>query len=265
MSSSPSPLFRLANGSVLRVLSAKELVRIPVWKNNRIIDREHAAAIQRDVGAAVSTLDHGYHLAILAEEDAAGRMVDQQYIIDGQHRLQVLKTHFDTTLCAADFPVLVFERRFVSEGELIEHFNTINKSKPVQPWVDEPMILNNYVKAVELAFHSKRQILIRPGGCHRPYLSSDRLREALKTRFKSLPATQKGADAFAAAAKAWNDHAVATADVFVLGIRATKKREFFEKGAKIGFVLACDDRFAWVDEVLRTINSSTNTSTNATN
>ncbi len=248
-----SSLFRLANGSDVRIISAKDLIRIPVWKNNRIIDREHAATIQRDVGAAVSTLDHGYHIAILPEEDAGGHTVDQQYIIDGQHRLQVLKSHFDGTLCAADFPVLIFERRFATEGELIEYFNIINNSKPVQPWVDEALIMNNYVKAVELAFHSKRHIFIRSGGCHRPYLSSDRLREALRARFKFLPATQKGADAFAASAKVWNDNAVATSDVFMLGIKAAKKREFFEKGTKIGFVLAFDDKFAWVDQVLRTI------------
>ena len=31
-------LFHLANGAEVHVMSAKALVRIPVWKNNRIID-----------------------------------------------------------------------------------------------------------------------------------------------------------------------------------------------------------------------------------
>ncbi len=246
-------LLRLANGADVRILTAKDLVRIPVWKNNRIIDRAHVADIQRDVGSNVRQLDHGYHVALLAEEDATGHPVDQHYVVDGQHRLQVLKAHFDATLCAEDFPVLVFERRFTTEGELIEYFNTINKSKPVQPWVDETLILNNYVRALEVAFAGKRLALIRPGGCHRPYLSSDRLRDALRGHMRVLPATQKGAEAFAAAAKAWNDRVIATGDVYVLGIRAAKKREYFEKGAKIGFVLAYDDRFAWIGEVLTAI------------
>jgi hypothetical protein len=242
------PLFSLANGAEARIMNASDLIRIPVWKNNRIIDHAHVAEIARDVSP--QHLDHGYHVACVAEEDAAGGTIEQRYIIDGQHRVCVLRRHFED-LCAVDFPVLFFERRFTTEGEVIEYFNAINKCKPVQPWVDENLVLNNLVRALEDAFENRRTRYIRPGGCHRPYLSADRLRDALRgVGIAALPNSAQGAEAWAARVKAWNDTAVAS-DVYVLGIRSAAKRGFFEKGAKVGFVLAYDDRYPWIKETLK--------------
>ncbi len=105
------------------------------------------------------------------------------------------------------------------------------------------------MKSLEDVLNTKRQFFIRPGGCHRPYLSSDRIRDGLRIHFDKLIPTAKGALEFATKAKEWNDAAVKN-DTFVLGIRGTKKKEFFEKGAKIGFVLAYDDRLSWISEIL---------------
>lgn len=237
-------IFQCYNGASARILSAKDLLSIPVWKNNRIIDHDHVSEIRREIGD-VRFLDHGYHVAHLQEEDAGGNPVIQRYIIDGQHRCQVLRDHFDTVLCAEDFPVMVFERRFTTEGELIEYFNALNKCKPVQPWVDENLVLNQYVHALEEAFDNRRTRFLRSGGCHRPYLSADRVRDTLRAFWKLLPPTAKGATDFAAAVKTWNDEAVRN-DTFVLGIRSAAKRAFFEKGAKLGFVLAYDEKYPWV-------------------
>jgi hypothetical protein len=241
-------LFQLANGAIVKTMSAKELVGIPVWQNNRIIDHGHVSEIQRDV-KQVRMLDHNYHIGILKEEDAGGYLVEQRYIVDGQHRHQVLLQHFRNELCAADFDVLVYECRFETEGELIEYFNAINKVKPVDQWKDDILILNNYVQAMDEVFRSRRTIYLRDARCHRPYLSTDRLRDALREHLSVLPATAQGAKDFAEKAKAWNDAAMKN-ETFVLGIRATKKRDFFEKGAKIGFVLAYDDKFGWIKECL---------------
>jgi hypothetical protein len=242
-------LFQLANGASAHLLSAKDLVAIPVWKNNRIIDHAHVADIAKH--ANPRHLDHGYHVGILAEEDASGRPVDQPYIIDGQHRITVLRKYFEDTLCAEDFHVLVFERRFTTEGELIEYFNNLNKAKPVQPWVDENLVLNQCIRAIEDAFDNRKARLIRPGGCHRPYLSADRLRDALKALgLSNLPNTAQGAEALARRIKDWNDAAIRN-DLYTLGIRSIQKRGFFEKGAKVGFVLAHDDRFMWLKDMLK--------------
>lgn len=241
-------LHTLSNGANVILIQAKDLVKIPVWKNNRIIDYDHVAEIEREV-SDVRLLDHGFHIGVLAEEDAKGKLVDQRYIIDGQHRHQVLQKYFEKTLCGQDFPILVFQKKFETEGELIEYFNDVNKSKPIQPWLDENLILNNYVKDLSNVFNATRKIFIRQGNCYRPYLSTDRLREALRAQFSNIVPTAKGSLEFATKAKEWNDTAVKS-ETFVLGIRGAKKQEFFEKGAKIGFVLAYDDRFSWISEIL---------------
>ncbi len=240
-------LFSLANGATLRILSAKELIAIPVWKNNRIIDHSHVAEIARDVNPR--HLDHGYHIASVAEEDAGGGHVNQQYIIDGQHRVCVLRKYFENAACA-DFPILVFERRFTTEGEVIEYFNAINKCKPVQPWVDENLVLNNCVRAIEDAFENRKTRLIRPGGCHRPYMSADRLRDALRSvGIAGLPNTAQGAEAFARRVKAWNDRIVLN-ESYADTIGSRARKALYEKGKRMGFVLAYDDRFPWLKECL---------------
>ena len=48
--------------------------------------------------------------------------------------------------------------------------------------------------------------------------------------------------------KAWNDAAIDSD--YVGTIRSTTKRNFFEKGAKIGFVLAYDERYPWLTQTL---------------
>ncbi len=239
-------LFTSANGATLRILTARDLIATSVWKNNRIIDHGHVEEIRKSVDPR--HLDQGYHIAIVAEEDAGGHPIEQRYIIDGQHRVCVLRRYFEENLCMADFPVLVFERRFATEGELIDYFNAINRCKPVQPWIDENLVLNNYVRALEEAFDNRKTRVIRSTGCHRPYLSAEKVRDALRTT-KGLVATAKGAEDFAARVKAWNDHAV-TSDVYMLGIRSKDNRTAFEKGVKMGFVLAYDDRFPWIKECL---------------
>ncbi len=234
-------LHRLANGAEVRVLSVKDLIATPIWKNNRIIDHSHVANIRRNV-ASIRHLDHGFHIAHLSEEDAGGNTVEQRYIIDGQHRACVLRIHFEENPGTEPFSVLVFERRFTTEGELIEYFNALNACKPVQPWTDENLIINNYVRALEEVFGNLRNRFLRPGMCHRPYLSVDKLREALRN-MKGLPATARDAEAFAGRVKAWNDACILAPP----RIGNAKRREFFEKGTRLGFVLAYDEKFPWIE------------------
>jgi hypothetical protein len=240
-------IFTSANGATVRVLSAKELISIAIWKNNRIIDYGHVDQIRKTVNPR--HLDHGYHVAVISEEDASGCPVEQRYIVDGQHRICVLRRFFSESLCEPDFSVLVFERRFTTEGELVDYFNGINQCKPVQQWVDENLVLNNYVRALEEVFENPKARVIRPGGCHRPYLSAEKLREALRNT-TGLVSTAKGAAEFATRVKAWNDRVMAN-DVYTLGIRSTVNRSFFDKGCKIGFVLAYNEKFPWIKECLK--------------
>ena len=95
-------------------------------------------------------------------------------------------------------PFSSLKRRFTTEGELIDYFNAINKCKPVQPWVDENLILNNLVRALEEAFENRRTRVIRSVGCHRPYISAERIREILRNvGIAKFPTSTQGADAWA--------------------------------------------------------------------
>ena len=55
-------LHTLSDGSSVRAMKASELVKIPVWKGNRIIDPTHVAQIRDTIGSNVRALDFGYRL-----------------------------------------------------------------------------------------------------------------------------------------------------------------------------------------------------------
>jgi hypothetical protein len=86
------------NGATLHKITVKELLKIPIWKGNRILDLAHVAEIQKAIGSNINHLDSGYYIVEYEELDATNTPVLQSYIIDGQHRAAVLKEHFDTTL-----------------------------------------------------------------------------------------------------------------------------------------------------------------------
>lgn len=245
-------LFHLANGCDVKTITAKDLIKIPVWRNNRLLDRDHMLEIRNAIGKNIQLLDHGYQIAILVEQDAAGNDIEQKYIIDGQHRLQVIKHYFEEEIiCAVDFPILVYERLFDTERELIEHFNAINKCKPLKPMEDENLTLNAYIHALQKVFPgpNKRCPLLRPGLTHRPYLSTDRLRDVLRTHIHQLPKTEQDILEFAKRSQQYNEKLIKN-DVWILGIDNNKRREFFERGQKCGFILAYDERLPWIAEIL---------------
>jgi hypothetical protein len=125
------------------------------------------------------------------EPDATGTPVRQSYLIDGQHRCHILRS-----ATALDFPVIVTEKDVASESDAIDFFNTINTVKPQQWSIDPALIVNLYIVELEKAFPK----MIRPS-THRPYLSVDRLREALKR----LPLKAKAVTACVAKARAKNE------------------------------------------------------------
>lgn len=244
-------LFVTSSGAHVFALHAKELIKIPVWRGNRILDYGHVAEIKADVGDRIDFLNNStYHVARVTEMDAAGCEVTQRYIIDGQHRHQVIKMYVEANpLFAPDFQVLVCEQEFLSEVQLIEHFNMINRCKPLKPMEDENLIVNSYLQTIPFAFGAKKK-MFRSGACHRPNLSTDKLREGLKLHIARLPKTEKGIEEFASRLKTYNDR-ITVDETFVLGIKSEKRRDLFEKGQKVGFVLAYDDRLPWISIVLK--------------
>lgn len=267
-----------ADGAALVTLNAKDLVAIPVWKNNRNLDHGHAKKLAEQIGDQVQLLDRGYVVAVLREDDAGGAPVDQPYILDGQHRAHVLRQHFKghpapfdplvvtqpniaeqssardgrsyltgrTASEASSFTVTATVRRVESEAQLIEYFNAINNIKPIQQWIDQPMILNNYVCALEQTFNTRKRTYIRPGKTCRPYLSSDLVREVLTRHFDALPKTEAGVRSFVERVAAWNESLLRTKEAYASLIPNKKRAEMFEKGAAIGFVLGYDETLPWI-------------------
>lgn len=222
-------MFTFHDGSILRIMMARDLVAIPVWKGNRTLDVAHAKAIAAAV-TDIRTLDSGYRIVNYMEPDATGTPVRQSYLIDGQHRSHILRS-----ATALDFPVVVTEKDVASESDAIDFFNTINTVKPQQWSVDPALIVNLYIVELEKAFNTKVKH-IRPS-THRPYLSVDRLRDELKRH--TLRA--KAVTAFVANAKAKNEALIQDAIM-----RSNYDQSENKRAIAIGFMLGLD--LGWVGE-----------------
>ena len=225
-------MFTFHDGSILRIMTARDLVAVPVWKGNRTLDVGHAKAIAAAV-TDIRTLDSGYRIVNYMEPDATGTPVRQSYLIDGQHRCHILRTSTEL-----DFPVVVTEKDVASESDAIDFFNTINTVKPQQWSVDPALIVNLYIVELEKAFNKPKTNLIRPA-THRPYLSVDRLRDELKCHTLRAKAVM----AFVANAKAKNEALLQDAIM-----RSNYDLVDNKRAIAVGFMLGLD--LKWVKECL---------------
>lgn len=103
-------LHKYSDGSILKVISSRDLVAIPIWKGQRIMDKEHATQIKKSVANNISSLDSGFSIIKYKEETTDGRIIESSYLIDGQHRASVIRDYYETTVCEPDFPVTVTEK-----------------------------------------------------------------------------------------------------------------------------------------------------------
>ena len=242
------------DGSVLKILTARELVAVPIWKGQRILDKAHADNIKSAIAAVEgkpSSLDSGYSIVKYNEENADGQLVESSYLIDGQHRASVIRDYYQENFCEADFNVTVTEKSVESEAEAIEYFNRINNVK-AQQWKTEPqLIINRYLEAFEKGFNkNKKQLLIRPGTTARPYLSSDHLREALKRNVDLIKHIH--AEALAKFVRAAEEHNRLLLNKFAIELTQTcvKDEKLKERAIKANFALAYDTKLAWLSDVL---------------
>ena len=240
-----SPIHRLHDGSIVRLIQAKELIRIPIWKGNRIIDQTHVDTLKTSI-KNIKTLDFGFRIVSLNVEDAGGNRVRELFVIDGQHRHRVLTDYFTETVCSEDFPILIIEKEVADESEIISYFKKLNTQMAI-PWKSDPnLIANQYLQALEGEFNKgKGKALIRAGATKRPYLSSDKLREVILDLCKRD--VLKEGDAvkeFVDRVIAWNTAAVAGADMAVL--EAKKDADIIQRAAALKFMLAVDIKLGWI-------------------
>jgi hypothetical protein len=263
-------LHTLSDGSVLRVMGAKEMLAVPVWQGQRILDPAHVTALKAVVGTNAKQLDFGYRIVSREEENAFGSIVLMSYLVDGQHRAAVLRDYFATHILEPDFPVVVLEKNVESEWDVISYFNALNNAKPVK-WSDPGLLTNKYIQELEAAFcassagagsvpggsKKKGPQLIRPGATCRPYLGVEKLRAALMTEAAAgkLSSTESEIKAFVERIVAWNAKAVRDAGLTTVfsGAAGSSKKvdaDMIDKAAKLGFMLALDPKLGWIKALL---------------
>jgi hypothetical protein len=191
-----------SDGSTMRTMFARDLARLPIWQGNRVLNQEHKASIQAQIQQNLQVLDmKPYHIVTYTKElsDSSTELVSE--IVDGQHRVSILKDHFadehqqkqrtdlevllnpPKQLVPEGFQVLVIERRCQSESEIIEYFRILNTTKAIE-WRDDPVVAaNRYLDALLKKFNTPSKQLIRQGRTRIPYVSLDIVRhEMIKRR-----------------------------------------------------------------------------------
>jgi hypothetical protein len=158
------------DGSRLFRMSARALCQIPIWKGTRKIELTHVYTIKSTIQSNIQLLDSGYKMIQYFEEEE----ILKSYVIDGQHRLSIVREYFQLNADHPDFMVTVTEIRVVSEVEAITYFNRINNVKPIQFEEDPTQIVNRYLSKLCEAFP-----LILSGRRKAPNLSSDKVRDHL--------------------------------------------------------------------------------------
>lgn len=235
-------LHTLSDGSSVRVMKASSLVKIPVWKGNRIIDSAHVAQIRDTIGSNVRTLDFGYRLVTYEITDGGGRLGFETVLVDGQHRHAVLCEHFRAPYFGEDFDVIVTEKRVESEMDIIEYFNTLNNVKAMT-WSEPKLVVNAYIAALEAKYNVGRAKLIRQGATQRPYLSSEKVREALE-KIGGLRCGKSDIAAFIARVDEWNVTQLRGADLAI--VHGGKNAEMIARAASMKFMLALDPKLPWI-------------------
>jgi len=228
-------VFTSSDGSTYKSVSAAWLADKEIWKGNRVIDMDHVERIREGINGNITLLNgNPYRLAFIKQEDGS----EKPYIIDGQHRAFLLKEYFKVP-DRQDFNVLVAGKHFSNEDEVIGYFKMVNNTKSI-PWKEDPVLCANaYIEAMMKVFNKEPKFpLIRSGKTSRPFMSADKLREALLQRkvqdWKTKPFE-------------YADHCREQNSSMVEGLKLRETLTAMETRAlNYGFALALDDKFNWL-------------------
>jgi hypothetical protein len=239
-------LHTYSDGSKLYKMSALALIRIPIWKGNRIIDYEHVQNIKESVQYKAYLLDSGYKTIQYDEIDENNKSFKKTYLIDGQHRISVVGDYFENVQDAKDFSVTVTEIRVDSELEAIEYFNKINNVKPIQFHDDPNLIVNKYLQNLIASFPEKSKFF-RNGVTKRPYLSIDKFRNIIINKVDNLK--KISIEKFIKECKNTNKKIIQELEIRSLN-GMDKEIKMINRILELEFALAWDDKFKWLDTIL---------------
>lgn len=233
-------LFTSADGQVLGISSAKLVSTLPIWEGNRNILEDHVKDIEQSLGDDVERINHTiFRVARVNTEEGI-----KEYIVDGQHRVKVLKGYFEKNPFNTEFDVLVAVKDFNSEAEIIQHFQDINRTRAIE-WKEDPKIIaNRFIKALLDEFQPPMKngkpaiMFFRFGRTRKPYISIEVIRDRL--------------------IKKYDGHWTITPEQFVQHAYHHNEKlyqKIMDKPNKsatdmlqveMGFALANDDEFNWI-------------------
>jgi hypothetical protein len=244
-------IYKYNDGSILKIMTARELISIPIWKGQRILDKTHSDSIKAAIGINVQKLDSGYSIVKYKEETTDGSTIVSSYLIDGQHRASVIRDYYKDTICESDFNLTVVEKEVETESDAIEYFNKINNVKAQQWRLDPNLIINNYINALENVFNkNKKNLLIRKSTV-RPYLSSENLREAFLSNTSLLKNNNDAITKFVENVVKYNKELVMKISIELA--HDTKDIKIKQRAFDIDFALAYDTKLKWVGGLLADI------------
>jgi hypothetical protein len=183
MSSTTNVIHTFSDGSTLIKMSVRQLMQIPIWRSNRVLDYEHVEEIKKSLNGNIRKLDSKlFHVARYPMDDSEYDNRITQYvekIVDGQHRITVLLQWFASHPNEPDFNVLVSQKTYFEEKEVIEDFKILNKSKPVL-WNEDPIVCAQpYILALIDAFNTSKKLIRSQERTHKPFITFDKLQDML--------------------------------------------------------------------------------------
>lgn len=220
------------DGTQWVVTQASYLVRIPIWQGNRVLDPAHALRICESLNGDVQKLSMNPFRVIDIEQEEGP---PSRYIIDGQHRVSILQEYFKD-ITAQDFTVMVAMNQAKNEDEVIELFKRLNTVKSIQ-WKEDPvMVANKYIKSLMAEFNTNpKKPFIRSGATRKPYMSVDKLREALIS--KKVDQWKMTPEEFVENAIKQNQIKLSTLVI---------KNPADKDALSMKFALGLDDKFTWI-------------------
>jgi hypothetical protein len=230
--------------SVLRKMTARDLIKVAIWNGNRILNEEH----KKDIASSIQTIRSldlkPFHLVTYPCEDENGMEEIKTFVVDGQHRVSILKDAFFTNSELENFDVLVVEKSCETQNEVSAYFKLLNTTRSIE-WKEDPVLLAApYVNLFETTFNKNKkdkEKLVRAGATKRPYISIEKLREAITKRIMDV--TKRTPEQFVMDAVQKNKELIDKASL------SNSNDKSVLRALEIGFMLAIDEKdekFRWV-------------------
>jgi hypothetical protein len=112
------------------------------------------------------------------------------------------------------------------------------------------MMANGYIAALEKAFNTKKEILVRQKSTTRPYLSAEKMREALVKCCDLMKESSEAIQLFVDRAIQYNIRELANSGLSILHAKKGQG-EIIQKAANHKFMLAVDPQLPWIRECLK--------------